>query len=236
MYEIKVAERTTASSDFHIVKEAVLERYRRLYRRHSPGGPQTRKRDVSQRELVAGSYTVIITQHALTMDNTFRIERYASGFALARPMLEALLKQAMLLSHDGDDDDWKSIADRRIKVTRRNLADLSTRTGWPDVGPMWRGLKPWLNDFVHGGRGQLTSNPINEDSKPVYEGAWFWTAMLVASLATLAAHGFLWAHLGDDDRAKRVLDDLAEENWNRITISRNGQTVHIVGPSPAKTT
>ena len=42
---------------------------------------------------MASSYTVIITQHTLTMVEAFHLKRYASGFGLARLVLEALLKQ-----------------------------------------------------------------------------------------------------------------------------------------------
>ena len=84
MYRVDVTDRTTASEDFHIIRDAALERYRRLYARNSAGGSQARKHDASQRENVASSYTVIITQHALTMVDAFQLKRYASGFALAR--------------------------------------------------------------------------------------------------------------------------------------------------------
>lgn len=232
MYRIDVTEQTTASADFHIIRNAALERYRKLYTRHSPGGSRTRKREASQREIVASSYTVIITQHALTMVDAFNLKRYASGFALARPVLEALLKQMAAMSFSDEGNDWRSIPDKRFDVTVKSLTELSARTAWPNVGPLWGALARPLNDFVHGGRGQLTSNPIDKDGKPIYTASLFWGAMLIATLATVSTHALFWEHLGDEDRTKRALDDLATENWDRITISRNGQTVHIVGRSP----
>ncbi len=144
MYNINVTQRTTASEDFYIIRDAVLERHQRLYDRHNPGGTQTRKRVASRREVVASSYTVIITQHALTMVDAFRLKRYASGFALARPVLEALLKQMALVSFSGEGDGWESVPDKRVTV--KSLEDLSNRTGWPDVGPLWGTLARPLND------------------------------------------------------------------------------------------
>lgn len=232
MYDINVADLTTADQEFPLVRDAVLDRYGRLYSRHTPGGKQILGRDAPAREVVARSYTIVIVNHAHTMADVFRSGRFASGFALARPMLEAMLKQTLLFGTN-DDGDWESIADQRIPVTRASLRDLSARTGAADLGPLWRGLSPWLNDFVHGGRGQLKSNPINEDSRPIYPGDWFWTAMLAATIAVLTTHGLFWAHLGNEARAKSAIDDMAAENWDVITTSRNGQNVRIVGRSPA---
>ena len=104
--------------------------------------------------------------HTQTVAGAFDSGLYASGFALVRPMLEALLKQAMLGEYKGDDDGWKKIPDLRIRVTRANLKALEFRSGWSDILPWWENVKPVLNDFVHGGRGQLTSNPIDENGWP----------------------------------------------------------------------
>ena len=71
----------------------------------------------------------------------------------------------------------------------------------PDFTPLWAGLSPWLNDFVHGGYGQLSSNYNPETGKPDYPASWFWTAMLIATLSMLSSSAWLWAHLGHEDRA-----------------------------------
>ena len=231
MYDINVADLTTAGREFPIVRDAVLDRYARLHRRHSPGGQQVRGGAAPPRVAVASSYTIVITSHAQTMVDVFRVGRFASGFALARPMLEALLKQTLLFG--SDDESWESIPDEQIRVTRRTLMDLSGRTGSTDMGPLWSGLSPWLNDFVHGGRGQLQSNPINADGKPVYPGIWFWTAMVAATITVLATHSLFWAHLENEERANRAMNEMAAENWHCITTTRNGQHVRIVGLSPA---
>ena len=232
MYKIDITERTTASEDFHVIRDAALERYRKLYTRHSAGGSQACKRNASQRENVASSYSVIITQHALTMIDAFHLKRYASGFALVRPVLEAFLKQVAVMNFRDDGDGWQSIRDKRFDVTVKSLTDLSNRTGSPNVGPLWGALARPLNDFVHGGRGQLMSNPIDEDGKPIYPADLFWGATLIATLATVSTQAILWEHLGHENRTKRALDDLTSEDWDRITISRNGQTVHIIGRPP----
>ena len=43
MYEIAIAELATDSREFPFVKEAVFDRFRRLYDRHVPSGPLVRQ-------------------------------------------------------------------------------------------------------------------------------------------------------------------------------------------------
>ena len=231
MYEIKTADRSTNHKDFHIVKQAALDRYSKLAR-HVPSGRLTRGHDVSVREEYAGSYTVIIVNHATTMAHAFHSNRYASGFALTRPTLEALMKQVLLTAYKGDDDGWQKLVAKRIRVNRRSLKDLAARTGWPDISQWWVGVGPILNDFVHGGPGQLLGNPIDDDGWPVYPGDWFWAAMLVATVSMLTTSGWFWGHIKDQERAKAVMTDLSTEDWRTITTLRNGQMIQIVGPSP----
>ena len=140
MYEINVAALETDSRDFPLARRAVLGRYNHLYEEHTPGGRLTRGRDAPQRECVAGSYTAIVMSHTQTAAGAFNSGLYAAGFALVRPMLEALLKQAMLGEYKGDDDGWKKIPDRRINVTRPQLEELGSRSGCSDILPLWENL------------------------------------------------------------------------------------------------
>ena len=61
---LKVADLATNSPDFCVVRRTVLDRYDRLYRQHVTGGRLTYRRDASQRDLVAGTYTSIVLNHA----------------------------------------------------------------------------------------------------------------------------------------------------------------------------
>ena len=228
MYEIRVSDLATDHKEFQVVLDAVLERYNRLAR-HVPNGRLTYNREAPPRELYAASYTPIIMNHATAMVHAFRQGWYASGFALARPALEGLLKQALLTAYRGDDAGWQDLIDRRVKIDRNSLKDMGTRDGWPDLRQRWDSLAPVLNDFVHGGKGQVLSNPVDEDGWPVYPGEWFWTAMFIATFSMLATSGWLWAHIKDEERARAVLNDLSSESWGVITTARNSQTVRIVG-------
>ena len=229
MYEINLTALETDSRDFPLARRAVLDRYVRLYEEHAPDGRLTRKRSVPQRELVASAYTPIITSHTQTIAGAFESGLYASGFALTRPMMEALLKQAMLGEYEGDDDGWKKIPDRRIRVTRKHLQELESRSGCSDILSWWTSLKPVLNDFVHGGKGQLTSNPVDEHGWPQYPGAWFWSSMLIATMSALVTSGWFWAHIGHEERCQRILDAVTKEDWGALTVLRKGQHVRIVG-------
>ena len=134
MYEIKVADLATDSPDFGVVRRTVLDRYARLYKQHVPDGRLTYRRDASQREIVAVTYTAIVLTHAQVAAIAFASELYASGFALMRPMLEALLKQHMVGGYDRDDDGWKNDIDAQPRITKSSLKKLAD-LGGPDLHP-----------------------------------------------------------------------------------------------------
>ena len=128
--------------------------------------------------------------------------------------------------------DVQKLVERNIRVIATASRTLAARTGWPDLSQRWADIAPILNEFVHGGKGQLLGNPIDEDGWPVYPGDWFWTAMFIATFSMLVTSGWFWAHIQNDERAKAVMADLSAEDWGTITTARNSQTIHIVGPSP----
>ena len=72
MYEIKVADLATDSPDFGVVSRAALDRYDRLYKQHVPDGRLLYRRDASQREIVAGTYTAIVLTHAQVAASAFQ--------------------------------------------------------------------------------------------------------------------------------------------------------------------
>ena len=227
MYEIKVVDLATDSPDFGTVRRAVLDRYDRLYEQHAPDGLLTYRRDASQREIVAGTYTAIVSTHAQVAAGAFCSGLYASGFALIRPMLEALLKQQTVRVYDRDDDGWKNNIDDQPHITKGSLKKLAER-GATNFTPLWTGLSPWLNDFVHGGYGQLSFNYNPETGKPNYPAVWFWNAMLIATLSMLTSSGWLWDHLGHEDRAAAILDGMNAESWDSLAVMHNGQKVRII--------
>ena len=134
MYEIVVTDSATESREFGIIKEAVLDRYRRLSR-HAARGALQYRRDAPQRETVASAYTPIITSHTQVVAGTFESGLYASGFALVRPTLEALLKQSMIGACEGDDDGWKRIVGSRLRITRKGLKELASQTRMAGLEP-----------------------------------------------------------------------------------------------------
>ena len=227
MYEIKVADLATDSPDFGVVKRAVLDRYGRLYKQHVPDGQLTYRRNASQREIVAGTYTAIVLTHAQVAAGAFQSKLYASGFALMRPMLEALLKQYTVGDYDRDDDGWKNDIDDQPRITKDSLRKLADRGG-PDFTHLWAEWAPWLNNFVHGGYGQLSRNHNPKTGEPDYPAVWFWTAMLIATLSMLTSSAWLWACLGHEDRAAAVRDGMHAESWDSLAVMHNGQEVRII--------
>ena len=228
MYEINIAELRTDSAEFPIIKTATLDHYHELYRAHTPSGQIVRLRTARPPEAIAGSYTPIILSHAQSMASAFNAGLYASGFALLRPMLEALFKQQMLGDYQGDDDQWKAIPPKSVRVTKSSLKKLATEAGSPDIMPVWQHLSPLLADFVHGGKGQLTSNPISDEGWPQYPAVWFDTAMTAAVMSVLVTSGWFWAHIGDEDRCDAIKALIASRDWAKVTTMRNGQEVRIV--------
>ena len=234
MWEINVADLRTDSQSFPIAREAILDRYRRLRAQHLPAGDQTRKRDASARERAASSYTVVIVEHADVAMRAFGGGHYPPGFALARPALEGLIKQFLIGEHAEEDDGWQRIVRSQDGITVRKLQELSER--FPELAhivPVWKALARILNDFVHGGVGQLTSNPINAVSEPRYPGAWFWSTALIYTMCMLATSGWFWVHVGDQRRAKALVDAVAGEDWEFLTTMHNGQVVRIFAALPS---
>ena len=234
MWEINVAELRTDSQDFPIARKAILDRYRRLRVRHLPAGAQTFKRDASARERTASSYTVVIVEHADTAMRAFGGGHYPPGFALARPALEGLIKQFSIGEYADEDDGWQRIVRSQEPINLRTLQDLAERVPVAaHIVPVWKTLARILNDFVHGGVGQLTSNPIDAVSEPRYPGAWFWSVALMYTTCMLATSGWFWVHIGEQERAKTLVDAVAGEDWESLTTMRNGQMVRIVAAPPS---
>ena len=228
MYEIKVADLATNSPDFGVVRRTVLDRYDRLYRQHVTGGRLTYRRDASQRDLVAGTYTSIVLNHAQVATGAFRSELYASGFTLIRSILEAVLKQYAVCHYDRDDDGWKdNIVASRLRVTKGSLKKFADRGG-PDFTHLWKSHSPWLNDFIHGGFGQLSSNNNLKTGAPHYPASWFWAAMIIATQSMLISSILFWTHMGRTDRAAAVLHGMESEPWCSLEIMHNGQGVRIM--------
>ena len=235
MGEINVANLSTDDRDFPIAREASLNRYWRLRAQHLPAGRQTFKRNASARERTASSYTVVIVEHADIAMMAFGGGHYPPGFALARPALEGLIKQLLVGEYEDDDDGWQRIVRSQERITPRRLQELAER--FPElvhVVPVWRTLGRILNDFVHGGVGQLTSNPIDAVSKPRYPGAWFWSVALVFTVCMLATSGWFWVHIGEQERAKGLTDAIAGEDWESLTTMHNGQSVRIFAAPPSR--
>ena len=120
MYEINMAAMETDSAEFPAAMDALQQRHQRLYLLHLPDGSLTRTGDPPERQLVAGSYTPVIMNHAQTVAGAFDNQLYASGLALVRPLLEALVKQCMLMYHEGDDDGWRDIPSMRRRVNKKD--------------------------------------------------------------------------------------------------------------------
>jgi len=73
MSEIKVEDLATDSPNFGVIRRTVLDRYDRLFAQHRPDGRLTYRRDVSQREIVAGTYTAIVLTHTQVVAGAFAL-------------------------------------------------------------------------------------------------------------------------------------------------------------------
>ena len=245
MHEINIKNLTTANQEFCIAREAMVERFRRFHDRHSPEGPLP-KDNYSQRKRAACSVATTISQNSLIMMYAVQKECYAPGLTLLRPALEALLK-VFALAQCEDKSDWEEILlnEKRVSVTHERLSAAAKATGLPDLGPMWKSISREVNNLIHQ-RGSLLltaigkepeeeivlSNPIEQWVKPVYHASMIWEAAIIATIALGSAHAITWELLRDERRSEQCREDLANEVWDRIKSSRNGQTVYIVCRPP----
>ena len=178
----------------------------------------------------------LVVSHGFIAANAFRSDVYAPGFALMRPMLEALLKQFVVGNYGGVDDGWKHDIAAQPRINTGSLKRLA-ELGGPDFTPLWTNLSHWLNDFVHGGYGQLSSNYNPTTGEPCYPASWFWHAMIITTLSMLTSSAWFLTYLGHEDRAKAVLRGMQVESWDTLTVTHNGQEVKIIAEdSPVVTT
>ena len=207
--EISLASMSTDHPEFPAMREALLQQYRQLFLKYAPRGSMTRKRSAEPWEVAASGYTAVILVRTETIAGAFSRCWYASGFALTRPVLEALLKQSWLATCNGADG-WEHKVRRRQRVTQKELRAMSESYGGGDeLADWWKELSPVLSDFVHGGQGQLAAN--HDTLVPRYPATWFQTTMSIATLAILVTSGLFWAHLGEQERAQAVMAEFTGE-------------------------
>ena len=207
--EISLASMSTDHPEFPAMREALLQKYRKLFLKYAPRGSMTRKRRAEPWEVAASGYTAVILVHTETIAGAFSRCWYASGFALTRPVLEALLKQSWLATCNGADR-WEHKVRGRQSVTQKELRAMSESYGGGDeLADWWKELSPVLSDFVHGGQGQLAAN--HDTLVPRYPATWFQTTMSIATLAMLVTSGLFWAHLGEQERAQAVMAEFTGE-------------------------
>ena len=108
------------------------------------------------------------------------------------------------------------------------IEELEEFSGYPGLGQWWKELQPQLNDFVHGGIGQLKGNPIDDKGWPRYPARWVWSCMLMATLLALFASSVFWDHIDHKDRNAELLKAVTSEDWGGITLARNGLPTRIV--------
>ena len=240
MRTIELMNINTDDPAFDELRDVVLNRHQRLVACHRPSGTLTYMREASGQERTANAFMPVILDHTQTIAGAFRAGLYASAFALVRPTMEGLLKQALISAYTGNDDGWKDMINegprrradrkrkRRIRVTKDSVRKLGSLPGWPDFSPLWEALEPWLNEFAHGGASQLRGN--HDVHRPKYPAHWFYDAMLICTTAALSTSAAFWAHLGHDARGKAAIDDLAATDWSTFTFPDGRHDIKIVKP------
>ena len=224
MQRIHVSELTTASREFPVVNEGLRSRHCG-FADLLPDGRFVRRPGAPAGEWLASAYTPVVASHANTIAGAFESGLYASGLALVRPMLEAILKQVEITN---DPDDWERIAKKRYEIRRRSLETLAAKLGLPDLVDAWKGMSPWLNDFVHGGIGTLARNYSSDTGEPRYEASWVWQAMKLSTIMVGCTGALFWTHQEEIGKAERVIEKLEGETWGRIETIRNGMSIVIL--------
>ena len=183
---------------------------------------------MSRWETMAASYTAVVLSHTETIAFSSKQEHYASALALVRPALEATLKQ-LRLAQCQNDSEAEEIVTRKNRINRGTLEEIeSLADGGFSLTGFWTHMKPFMNDFVHGGVGQLTSNNCETEGTVEYDGAWIWTALLVASTLMLGTTATWYALSGNAEDALRIVDVAAREDWSKVQTECKGQRIVLV--------
>lgn len=227
MHEINVRNIRTNSPEFPVVRDGLVDRYNRLGRANRIRRT-TLRREMSRCEIMAASYTGVVLSHTETIAFSTRQEHYASALALVRPALEATLKQLRLALCENDSE-AEEIVTRQNRIGRGTLEEIETLGGRGfGLTKFWTHMKPFMNDFVHGGVGQLTSNNCGTEGTVAYDGAWIWTALLVASNLMLGTTATWYALSGNSENALHVVDVAMGEDWSEVQTECKGQRFALV--------
>ena len=235
MIELNAQKMTTAADDqdWGILKRVLLARVDRCMEpaRQEIFGRHTLQKDVSRGGLVAMAYAQLVLGHANVIRGCVAGGEYSSGFALLRPMLEALLKQ-WLASEEARNKAVDQMVGYRQKVCKESLERLRQKGGL-DVVEWWTEHERVLNDFVHGGFLSIANQKSGNTYDQIFPADWVWQLCTYLTQAATGAAAQAFHVWGYPDKVKKIYELVAREGeWLVIDDMLNETPLRATCHSP----
>ena len=233
MIELNAQKMTTDDQDWWILKRVLLRRVDRCMApaRQEISGPHTLQKDISYGGLVAMAYAQLVLGHANVIRGCVEGDEYSSGFALLRPMLEALLKQ-WLTSEEARNKAVDQMVGYRKKVCKESLEHLRKK-GDPDVVGWWTENERVLNDFVHGGLLSIVNQKSGNTYGQIFPAGWVWQLCTYLTQAATGAAAQAFHVCGYPDKVEKISELVeGEGDWLVIDDMLNEPPLRATYHSP----
>ena len=233
MIELNAQKMTTDDQDWWILKRVLLDRVDCCMdpARQEISGQHTLQKDVSRGGLVAMAYAQLVLGHANVIRECAKSGEYSSGFALLRPMLEALLKQ-WLTSEEVENKAVDQMVKYRKKVCKESLECLRQKGG-PDVVEWWTEHEKVLNDFAHGGFLSIVNQKSGNTYAQIFPAGWVWQLCTYLTQAATGAAAQAFHVWGYPDKVEKISEPVAREgDWLVIDDMLNGTPLRATNHSP----
>jgi hypothetical protein len=143
---------------------------------------------------------------------------HSPAFALARPMIEALVRAHLVLF--GSDDEVKRIRQDRYKVSYENDGQRIDKAlgSSPLFENLLKGSRDLLHSLTHSGKAQLQKRFDGDEVGSGYTDSEIWGLLGTASSAVFMITALITHHYGMEDQFKEARTAWAEFGREREAI------------------
>jgi hypothetical protein len=164
------------------------------------------------------AYWSLIFDYSKGMLCLLQYKFHSPAFALARPMIEALVRAHLVLF--GSDDEVKRIRQDRYKVSYENDGQRIDKAlgSSPLFENLLKGSRDLLHSLTHSGKAQLQKRFDGDEVGSGYTDSEIWGLLGTASSAVFMITALITHHYGMEDQFKEARTAWAEFGREREAI------------------